>query len=158
MADVLQLKLVPVLIPKPLWGINAHDLMARDTWERMRRDTFQRDQGCCVICLRKRILECHEVFSYDDAVGIAVLIRLESRCADCHASNHLGRLLKRNPEAFKRALAYIGRLNQIGPDEVTLLVKDAFRLHKNRTRAWELKVAEDLLRQYPELGKMEGHY
>jgi hypothetical protein len=155
-SDSYKLKLVPILVPRPLWGINAHDLLDRESWQRMRRDTFSRDNLRCIICEQKRPLECHEVFSYDDITGTATLVRLESRCADCHACNHLGRLLKRNPRGFKQALASIGRLNRISPPEVISLVQEAFKLHKSRTRPWRTKVAEDLLHVYPELTRLEG--
>jgi hypothetical protein len=153
-----KLKLVPVLVPRPLWGINAHDLLDRDSWQCMRHDTFSRDNFHCFICEQKRPLECHEVFSYDDVTGTATLVRLESRCADCHACNHLGRLLKRNRDGFKKALKRIGALNRLNPPEVISLVEQAFQVHKTRTRPWQMKVAEDLLRKYPELIRLEGAY
>ena len=152
------LKLIPVLVPKPLWGINAHDLLAWETWQRIRRDTFARDNHLCVICEQQLPLECHEVFSYNDNAGIAVLEKLESRCAECHACNHLGRLRKRSPDKFQHALVRIGRLNKMRPAEVILLVKNAFRVHSTQTRPWDLKVAPDLLRSYPELALLEGLY
>jgi hypothetical protein len=152
------MKLLPVLIPKPLWGINAHSLIGGSAWQRMRRDTFLRDKHCCVICQQQGPLECHEVFLYDDATGTAVLTKLESRCAECHSFNHLGRLRKVDPQGFKRALVCIGRINDIGSEEVILLVKNAFSLHKNRTRPWQLKVTEDLLKPYPELKRLVGYY
>lgn len=153
-----ELKLLPVLIPRPLWGINAHDLVERDCWEKIRRDTFLRDKKRCVICGKQGPLECHEVFTFDDANGIATLARLESRCSTCHACNHLGRLYKRNPPGFKQALVYLAKINKMQPQEVIDLVKDAFKLHKARTRPWEMKVAEELLRCYPELQRLEGRY
>jgi len=156
--DFSMLKLIPVLVPKPLWGINAHDLLAWETWQHIRRDTFAQDNHVCVICEQQLPLECHEVFSYDDTAGVAVLEKLESRCTDCHACNHLGRLRKRNPDEFRHALVRIGRLNKMKPEEVVLLVKEAFRLHSTRTKSWELKVAPDLLRSYPELARLEGRH
>jgi hypothetical protein len=152
------MRLIPVLIPRPLWGINAHRLLAGEQWQRMRRDTFSRDNHQCVICQQQRQLECHEVFSYDDNTGKAVLERLESRCPNCHDCNHLGRLRKKDPEGFKRALVRISDINNMKPKEVILLVKEAFLLHSTRTRPWEVRVAPDLLNAYPELAKLEGHY
>ena len=156
--NVRRLKLLPVLIPKPLWGINAHNLLVGECWQRMRRDTFLRDKNRCVICGEQKPLQCHEVFSFDDAEGIAVLTKLESRCEVCHDCNHLGRLYKTDPDAFKSALAYLGVINQLDPPDVIRLVKEAFRLHKTRTRPWEMRVAQELLRCYPELKRLEGHY
>lgn len=152
------LKIIPVLVPKPLWRINAHALLAKETWHRIRCDTFARDNHLCVICGQRLPLECHEVFSYDDTTGIALLKKLESRCTDCHACNHLGRLRKQSPEEFKQALIRIGSINKMRPGEVILLVKEAFRLHKTRTRPWEVRVTEDLLRSYPELSELVGRY
>lgn len=151
-------KLLPVLIPRPLWGINAHGLLAWESWQQIRQNTFSRDMHCCVICSHKGRLECHEVFEYDDAAGIAILVRLESRCGDCHDCNHLGRLKVKEPEKFKDALRRIARINGMRPPEVIQLVKDAFQLHKTRTRPWQVKVAEELLGSYPELIRLEGHY
>jgi hypothetical protein len=153
-----RLRLEPILIPRPLWGVNAHTLVSEECWQKIRRDTFLRDQNRCVICEQQKPLECHEIFSFDDDHGVAVLVRMESRCADCHACNHLGRLQKRNPAAFKRALKYIGTINRIAPPEVVRLAKEAFRVHKTRTRPWDMKVAQDLMLKYPELARLEGHY
>lgn len=152
------LKLIPVLIPKPLWGVNAHNLLEGQCWQNIRRNTFLRSDYCCVICQRKKPLECHEVFKFDDEKGVAVLLRLEGRCEDCHACNHLGRLKKVNPKGFKRALAYIGFVNQITPQVVIRIVGEAFDVHKSRTRPWEMKVDPELLQIYPQLKRLEGHY
>jgi hypothetical protein len=151
-------KLLPVLIPKPLWGINAHSLLSWESWQKIRQDTFSRDMRCCVICSHKGRLECHEVFAYNDTIGIAVLVRLESRCGDCHDCNHLGRLKEREPEKFKDALKRIARINRMERAEVIQIVKEAFRLHKVRTRSWQVEVAEELLNSYPELTRLQGRY
>lgn len=151
-------KLLPVLIPRPLWGVNAHRLLDRQQWSKIRRNIFSRDNHRCVICEALGQLECHEVFTFDDAAGVAMLVKLESRCPDCHDCHHLGRLKKHNPTAFKQALKRIAGLNGMTPAEVIALVKKAFEVHAKRTRPWEMKVVAELLQEYPELKKLEGCY
>ena len=88
------LKLVPNLVPKPLWGISAYRKLTRDSWRRIRQDALDaagnRCEMCGVLPQQAGSLTCHEVWRYSEARGTATLARLEVHCAKCDSVTHMG--------------------------------------------------------------------
>lgn len=61
-------RLMPELVPRPLWGISAYRLLGRGkAWRAIRQATLEAGGQECSICRSTESgLTCHERWSYDD--------------------------------------------------------------------------------------------
>jgi hypothetical protein len=93
------LKLGIELVPKPLWEhtLRSNEGLGKPWWGKLRRGLIKKRGPCCAICgvIGKR-LHGHEVWGYREkkTIGLAVLLRVEIVCIDCHDVHHWGRTTK----------------------------------------------------------------
>lgn len=89
-------KLVPELVPEPLWGVSAYRALGKSTpWKAIRQDTLNEASNRCQFCdSEEPQLACHDKWEYDDRKGIAKLIGFETRCPLCHLATHIGRAMR----------------------------------------------------------------
>jgi hypothetical protein len=152
-----RLKLVPRLVPKPLWGFSAHKLFKnRRIWETIRQDAFASSQHRCSICgIEGARLHCDEEWEYDDTASTATLTSFSGVCAACHGAIHVARstLLGYGKEAKEQ----LGRVNGIDAAQVEVLVSTARVVWKKRNQQkWNVTVRPELLERYPELVKLQN--
>src|SRR5580704_19112448 len=153
-ATTRELKLVPHLVPKPLWGKSAANLLKRSVWERIRRDALELAGQACQVCSDgSALIICHELWDYDDERGIAALEGLRIQCRNCDRAVHMGRTFKHaGREGYLAAIAQLRRVNGIGVSEAELLYRSAMDTWKQRSKMeWRIIVAKSLLERYPEL-------
>lgn len=89
-------RLAVELVPKSMWGINLRALLRRTDWDKVRRATYAKAGDRCEICGgsgRRRPVECHEVWYFDDSRSIQRLIGLRALCPTCHLATHYGRAI-----------------------------------------------------------------
>lgn len=151
------LKLMPHLVPKPLWGKSAANLLKRAAWERIRRDAQEAARHACQVCsdaAPANALNCHELWDYDDQRGTAELVGLKMQCRDCDAAVHMGRAVKKG--FGNRALAQLVKVNGISAAQAKMLYRRALDEWKRRNKSeWRIAVAKPLLERYPELAALE---
>jgi hypothetical protein len=114
------LRLTIELVPATCWQANARDLLARASWDRLRREVYAASGHRCAICGAAGRLHCHEVWRYDDANHIQHLDGFVALCAWCHHVKHIGlaRLLAdRGKLDYERVVAHFLRVN--GCDRAT---------------------------------------
>jgi hypothetical protein len=81
-------RLVPALVPEPLWGRSVYQLLRASrrggAWKRLRADVVARAGGACHVCgeRQERFMVCHEVWDYDDDAGVATLMAFALNCWD----------------------------------------------------------------------------
>lgn len=145
------LKLVPELVPKPLWGISApHALNKSTAWKSIRKDTLAEAGNRCQFCGTDTRLECHDKWEYDDKKSIATLIGFEIRCKMCHMATHIGRA--RQLGFLREAVMHICNVNRCTPDDVSKVVDAEMPLWEKRSKKkWTVAVAPALLKRYPRL-------
>lgn len=149
------LKLMPHLIPKPLWGKSAANLLQRAAWARIRSDALEAARHACEVCSAfGGTMTWHELWDYDDKRGTATLIGLRIQCRDCDCAVHMGRARKRGFGDV--ALAQLVKVNGISVREAKLLYVSALDKWKQRNkREWRIVVANSLLERYLELATLE---
>jgi len=93
-----RLKLRIELVPKRLWerNLRSSDGLGKARWDKLRRKLLKANGARCAICGSTERLQGHEVWAYREktTVGIAVLLRVEIVCIDCHDIHHWGRITK----------------------------------------------------------------
>jgi hypothetical protein len=152
-----ELKLMPHLVPKPLWGKSAANLLRRAVWERIRRDALEAARYACQVCFDATsvsALNCHELWDYDHERGTATLVGLRMQCRNCDSAVHMGRAVKR--DFGNAAVAQLVKVNAIGAHEAKMLYRNAMDEWRQRNKKqWRIVVAKSLLERYPELAAVE---
>jgi hypothetical protein len=153
-------KLMPHLVPKPLWGKSAAQLFkgkARAVWKRIRSNALQVALGVCQVCsdpVPESDLNCHELWDYDDDRGTATLVGLRMQCRKCDCAVHMGRAEKQG--FLDVAIAQLYKVNGVGELEAMKLYRRARGIWSQRNKKqWRIVVAESLLERYPELVALE---
>lgn len=88
-----KLKLLPRLVPVPLWGFSGYRLLARKSWGKIRAQVLDDARNRCSICgtAYEKGMLCDEDWEYDDKAGSARLGALRILCCDCNLVCHAGR-------------------------------------------------------------------
>ena len=153
-----EFKLRPHLVPKPLWGKSAANLLKRADWERIRREALQAARHACQVCSDAESasgLNCHELWDYDDEHGTATLVGLRIQCRNCDSAVHMGRAVRRG--FSDTAIAQLVKVNGISPREAKTLYRSAMDEWKRRNKKhWRIVVAKSLVERYPELTILES--
>jgi hypothetical protein len=154
-------KLMPHLVPKPLWGKSAAQLLlkgkGRAVWKQIRSDALQVALHACQVCSDPgpdSVLHCHELWEYEDESGTATLVGLRIQCRKCDCAVHMGRAEKHG--LFNVAIARLCKVNGIGEPEAASLYRRAKGVWTQRNnKQWRIVVAKPLLERYPELAALE---
>src|SRR5690606_23658509 len=102
------------LIPETSWCASLANLLTAKAWGLLRDATLSAAGGC-EDCGSADNLECHEVWSYDEAKGVQKLEALKAVCSACHETYHLGLASTRN--RYSIAFARLVLINRIAKHE-----------------------------------------
>ena len=156
MSIVLGPRLVPALVPAPLWGRSVYQILRATrrggAWKRLRADVLARADGACHVCgeHQDRFMVCHEVWDYDDDAGVAMLVDFALNCWGCDAATHPGCA---GPTGRREtARAQLEKVNGMTAEEVQALLDAAVEEWARRSqRAWTVVVSAELCQRYPVL-------
>ena len=147
-----QHRLIPELIPEPLWGVSAYRVFGKTKpWKEIRQDTLENAGNKCEACgADGPQLACHDKWKYDDKTRVATLIGFEVRCVLCHSATHIGRAIKLGFE--KDAIRQLCKVNRCTEREVGEMIETAMSQWEKRSeKQWKVVIAPELLRRYPRL-------
>ena len=85
-------RLVIELVPRSCFFSNLRSNLSKKDWEKLRLLTIQNAGDRCEICGSRGggySLECHEIWSYDDATNVQALTGLVALCNACHRAKHM---------------------------------------------------------------------
>jgi hypothetical protein len=144
-------KLVPDLVPRPLWGISAPRALKKSAdWKAIRKETLAEVGDKCQFCDADARLECHDKWEYDDKECVATLVGFEIRCKACHFVTHIGRAMQLG--LLHEAAGHLRKVNGCTERDVDLMVAAAMSSWKKRNqKRWTVVVAPALLKRYPRL-------
>lgn len=147
------MKLAPELVPRPLWGLSAHQLL-RSRWQRQIRPAIVDEfAGLCSICSgATERMYAHEHWAYDEAGGIATLSGLALVCQDCNSCLHIGRLPAKH---VKHALDHLAAVNTITWKLALELVTSAqIEWARRSSVLWTVEVDARLVERFPALAEL----
>jgi len=81
------------LVPRTCWFSNVRSHIAKNEWDKLRKTSYEKANYICEICGGHgdyHIVECHEIWEYDDDRYIQILKGLISLCPSCHETKHIG--------------------------------------------------------------------
>ena len=102
----------PWMVPQALWGRNLRALLAKEDWDRIRKDAYARAGSRCRVCGGrgpKWPVEADEGWHYDDATRVQTLKGVIALCPDCHAVRHWGKTMSAGRQ--DEALAWMMEVN-----------------------------------------------
>lgn len=79
-------------IPRAVHGLNPRTVKGRKWWDRVRREAYAENNGCCWACGQFGPMEAHECYNIYYYAGILELREIVALCEDCHSFIHSGRL------------------------------------------------------------------
>ena len=134
------MKLSIELVPRSAWYKNVRSSVTPLEWERIRLDVLSKAKHSCDICgVRMQGLHCHEIFEYDDFLGIQKLVKIVALCPPCHRTKHIG--LAQVKGYFEHAVRHFCKVNEVGRDEALIYINDQFALWRRRNRQqWKLNL------------------
>jgi len=130
------------LVPRSCWLSNVRNHVTRQQWKMIRQKTFKPAKYTCEICggqgdEEEELVECHEVFQYDDRLHVQRLIKFMALCPDCHMVKHYGLACKEGMESY--VLAHLCKINSWEKKEGQKYVEAQFDLWLKRSRVdWQL--------------------
>jgi hypothetical protein len=155
MTDDVGPRLVPELIPEPLWKLSAANLLPRAAWQAIRRDSLTAFDERCVACgfapPEGKGLYCDELWNYNEDSGTVTLVGFRMLCRACSDARHFGRAGREETRAH---LAEVNGLDEAGAARL----QDAAREEWDRRSqmSWSMGVAAELLDRYPALSVLVG--
>lgn len=134
------------MIPDSTCSVNLRGLLSHPEWNWIRRVALREYDNRCAICGRSNgRLECHEVWSFDDARHIQRLERVIPLCAMCHHVKHIGmagRLARAGRLEYWRVVNHYCEVNDCSADDFYRARAAAYRLVEWRNRyVWAVDVS-----------------
>ncbi len=134
------------LVPASCWFTNVRSCVATGDWERLRRMITRRAGRRCEICGRgedrdrRRWLEAHERWHYDDRARTQSLRRLICLCTDCHTTTHFGFAQVKGIDG--QALAHLREVTGMSARQADDHIDAAFELWERRSKyTWALDLS-----------------
>ncbi|TAL63655.1 MAG: HNH endonuclease [Burkholderiaceae bacterium] len=137
------LRLSIELVPRSCWYSNVRSNVRASTWDRLQAHCFERAKFRCEICGGvgpAHPVECHEIWSYLDAMQVQRLDGLIALCPMCHEVKHIGRAIQTN--RLPQCMLHLARVNQLTAEQALGQVKAALATHSERSaRQWRLDLS-----------------
>lgn len=135
-STVQQLKLIPELVPAPLWGKSLANLARKSIkynrlWRAIQRKELMRSGGRCEYCGSTIGLSVHEVWDYDDIKCVQKLIGFKVSCKHCSLVNHFG--FASVNELDDVAFEHFMQINSLSRKEAEKLISEAFKIWQKRS-------------------------
>jgi len=147
-------RLMPELVPKPLWGISLYRLLPRSQWESIRLGELALSGNHCAVCSTAGPgLICHEQWFYNDAQDLAVLVGFEIHCQECDLVTHMGRAFKNG--LGPRAIAQFCKQNSSNPELAMAAFEHALSTFRKRNKkTWTVGLHDAVIDKYPNLAEL----
>lgn len=134
------------LIPQTCWFTNVRSCVSQRDWERIRRVVIERAGQKCEACgarrnvEKKRWLEVHERWAYDEDKKVQTLKRLICLCTDCHQSTHFG--FAQVSGRGNQALAHLRKVTGMSKPKALRHIEAAFETWDERSQlTWRLDLS-----------------
>lgn len=136
------------LVPSTSWGDNLRSRLPRETWDRLRKETYQRAGHVCEICGGTGLdqgsewpVECHEIWEYNDETQVQKLTGLIALCPICHKVKHASRTISLERWGHIRVHQHLKTVNGWTDNEASQHIDEAFRIWGARSqKPWTLDI------------------
>jgi len=84
------MKLTIELVPETSWYSNMRKVMTKEDWDILRKQVYKKYNWRCGVCDDIGMMNCHEIWEYDDVAHIQYLRGFIALCTMCHHCKHIG--------------------------------------------------------------------
>jgi len=144
------LKLTIDLVPRSCWWSNVRTHLTRTQWDKIRTQICRLADNKCEICGgtgTSHLVECHEIWEYDQQEKVQTLKKIIAVCPSCHQTKHIGRTRNFNIELWDQAYKRFQNINEL-TDSETELFHDYFWQQWEERSGMEWQFDITLLNQY----------
>lgn len=123
------------LVPKTSWYNNVRKQVSDEEWDLIRKAVYRRADYECEVCGGQgdeHPVECHEVWSYDDAAHVQTLERMIALCPACHEVKHFGYASSQGHQT--RAMEHLAEVNDWSFQTAIQHVENAFDTWRKRSK------------------------
>jgi hypothetical protein len=141
------MKLTIKLVPKTSWYSNVRSEVSKTQWDVIRKKCYQKANNKCEICGDvginqgvKHLVECHEIWEYDNKNKIQILKGFIALCPHCHKTKHVG-LAQINGEE-EIVINQLMKINKISRNHAKNYISKSFEIWQERSKNdWKLDIS-----------------
>lgn len=134
------------LVPSPSWYNNLRKYASKEDWDKIRKAAYADSGHKCGICGVKEILNCHEIWEYDDKNHIQRLVGFIALCDMCHHVKHIGNakiLASKGYLDYEKVVQHFMKVNSCNRDLFKKHREEAFEQWKRRSSyEWQVDFGE----------------
>lgn len=143
-----ELRLNIELVPQTCWFSNVRSILTKKQWDIVKSQVANAAYDMCQICGGigpKHPVECHEIWTYDDAKQIQKLTGMIALCPDCHRVKHIG--LAQIRGKGEQAIKHFMKVNKLSQKQTEKAIQEAFNIWAKRSdMEWTLDISH--LKEY----------
>ncbi|TVY10005.1 HNH endonuclease [Paenibacillus cremeus] len=142
-----KLKLEIDLVPETSFYNNLRKVVSKETWDKLRKQTYSKYKVTCGICGAENVvLDCHEIWEYDETDLIQKLVGLIAICKPCHLIKHHGYaniLAQKGELNLDELVSHFMKVNNCTKKEYESHRKHAFKEWRERsTKQWTIDLGQ----------------
>lgn len=134
------------LVPETSWYNNLRKVISQKDWDVLRKQVYHKYNYHCGICNATGMMNCHELWEYDDVNHIQYLKGFIALCTLCHHCKHVGlaRILADQGKLnYNDVITHFCTVNHCNPFQMDRYVQDAFILWESRSNyLWKIDLGE----------------
>lgn len=135
--------LCPDPLPETTWYDNVRSTISDSQWQEIKRTVAQENGNRCNCCGgrgKEWPVECHEIWEFNDALGVQKLVGLKALCPPCHEVVHIG-LANMNSRA-DQAINHMVRVTGLPRDRCVDMENEALNTAERRSRRnWKIDIS-----------------
>lgn len=132
------LRLTIELVPSPCWYSNLRTQMTQTDWDKLRKSVYAEYNHHCGLCQASDVmLNCHEIWQYDDENHIQKLTGFIALCPMCHHCKHIGlagTLASEGKLDFEKVIEHFMQVNQCSREEYEAHSEEAWHTWGERNK------------------------
>ena len=140
------MKLEIELVPESSWYSNMRKEMTVEKWDTLRKQIYRKYNYCCGICGDTGMMNCHEIWEYDDVAYTQYLRGFIALCTMCHHCKHIGLagiLADEGKLDYSDVENHFRRVNGCTQEQMDKAVRDAFEIWDRRSNhSWTINLGE----------------
>jgi hypothetical protein len=142
-----KLSLTIDLIPKTSFMDNVRKAVSADSWDMIRRKTYAEYKYACGACaIENVVLECHEIWKFNEKQRIQKLTGLIALCSKCHRVKHFGFAIIQAQEGklnLEDLIAHFLTVNNCEPEDFKSHLNASIEIWEKRSKKeWKIDLGE----------------
>lgn len=134
------------LVPQTSWYNNLRQVLSKEAWDKIRKETYAEYKYRCGICHAKGRLNCHEIWEYDEKNHIQRLAGFIALCDLCHHVKHIGHasiLASKGKLDYERVVENFMKVNKCDRKTFEKQKQMAFdQWHKRSQEEWHVDLGK----------------